>query len=171
MNYKTYAGIGSRQTPVEVLSSMAAFAGNLEKLNWVLRSGGANGADSAFASGVMKNINKEIFLPFKGFNGKNSDLHEPSTEAMQMAESIHPAWHNCSRVARLLHARNSHQIFGQYMDNPVKFVICWTPDGRRTGGTGQALRIAEHFGIPIFDMGHPDFSEKEVEDFVLNYGA
>jgi hypothetical protein len=36
--------------------------------------------------------------------------------------------------------------------------LCWTPDGsldgqgRRVGGTGQALRIAHHHGIPVFNL-------------------
>lgn len=39
-------------------------------------------------------------------------------------------------------------------------VICWTKEGKRGGGTGQALRIAQHFYIPIFDLALPDAGEK-----------
>jgi hypothetical protein len=31
-------------------------------------------------------------------------------------------------------------------------VVCWTKDGKSSGGTGQALRIAEYYSIPIFNL-------------------
>lgn len=31
--------------------------------------------------------------------------------------------------------------------------MCWTPEGKITGGTGQALRIAKHYEIPILNFG------------------
>lgn len=43
-----YTGIGSRQTPPEILKMMTKIATQLESKGWVLRSGGAEGADEAF---------------------------------------------------------------------------------------------------------------------------
>jgi predicted Rossmann fold nucleotide-binding protein DprA/Smf involved in DNA uptake len=48
---KYYAGIGSRETPKEICNKMTEIASLLEKQDFVLRSGGANGADSAFEKG------------------------------------------------------------------------------------------------------------------------
>ena len=48
--------------------------------------------------------------------------------------------------------RNTFQVLGKNLVNPSKFILCWTPNGKITGGTGQALRIAEHFEIPIINM-------------------
>jgi predicted Rossmann fold nucleotide-binding protein DprA/Smf involved in DNA uptake len=42
---KFYAGIGSRETPPDILEWMTSLAANLETMNYVLRSGGAQGAD------------------------------------------------------------------------------------------------------------------------------
>jgi hypothetical protein len=36
---------------------------------------------------------------------------------------------------------------------PSRFVLCWTPEGSGSGGTGQALRIARHYGVQIIDAG------------------
>ncbi len=50
--------------------------------------------------------------------------------------------------------RNVPQVLGRTL-NPQyysKFVIAWTKDGKATGGTGQALRIAEHYNIPIYNL-------------------
>ena len=46
-----YAGIGSRATPGFVLADMTKMAGWLARTGWHLASGGADGADTAFAEG------------------------------------------------------------------------------------------------------------------------
>ena len=56
---KFYAGIGSRETPVNILYMMKKLARALGKSDWTLRSGGAKGADSAFYSGI-KNYHKDL---------------------------------------------------------------------------------------------------------------
>ena len=48
----TYAGIGARNTPPSVLTAMTVMAGWLARQGWRLNSGGAAGADSAFAEGA-----------------------------------------------------------------------------------------------------------------------
>ena len=144
-----YAGIGARATPIEVLAIMTNFATNMELSGFILRSGGADGADSAFEAGVVNNQNKEIYLPWKSFNNNNSPLHGVSKAALEMAAKYHPNWKACSIGARKFHARNCYQMLGYNLKTPVEFVACWTPKGKITGGTGQALRIAEDHGIYI----------------------
>lgn len=153
-----YAGIGSRETPETVLRVMYSTALALSNLGYTLRSGGAPGADTAFEMGAVR---KEIFIPWNGFNGRQSppclcikgiDLRN----AMEMAAEFHPAWHRCSPAARKLHARNCFQVLGKDLSTPVDFVICWTKDGGPTGGTGQAIRIAMHHRIPVFNLFNPE---------------
>ena len=67
-----------------------------------------------------------------------------------MAAEFHPAWDRCSRGARALHARNCHQVLGWDLKTPSEFILCWTKDGKASGGTGQAMRIAKAFNIPIY---------------------
>lgn len=150
MKTKAYAGIGSRRTPPEILDLMVKVGEWLARKGYTLRSGAAQGADAAFERGCdLGNGAKEIFLPWPNFNGHKSTFNNPDPVAMNMAAGYHPAWGNCSQGARKLHARNVHQILGPGLRSPVKFVICWT-DG--TGGTEQALRIARHLDIPIFNL-------------------
>lgn len=146
-----YAGIGSRETPPQVLTCMTKIAHRLHLRGYVLRSGGAGGADLAFESGAGDA--KEIYLPWRNFNGNPSPRYTPSAAAMQMAGDFHPAWERCSPGARKLHARNCHQMLGADLNTPVAFVVCWTPGGHGSGGTGQALRIARAYNIPVFDLG------------------
>ena len=156
---KIYTGISSRETPGEILSLFKKLATYLAKQSYVLRSGGAKGADIAFETGCDKaNGKKEIYVPWRNFEGSNSTLivsNNQSTKPYTIAQQFHPYWHNLSQGARKLQARNTHQILGYDLDNPVfsNFVICWTKSGRGQGGTGQAIRIAKHYNIPVFDAG------------------
>lgn len=150
-----YTGIGSRNTPPDILELMTKIATYLEQQGYTLRSGGANGADSAFEAGVHNPNNADIYLPWKGFNNSSSPLWHIAPRAFEIAETFHPAWDRCSHGARKLHARNVHQVLGFDLVTPTRsdFVICWTPNGELVGGTSQAIRIAHYFGIPVFNLG------------------
>lgn len=140
LKQKRYAGIGSRETPDDILLYMRGIASKLYDLGYELRSGGAIGADSAFESGAHPD-KCEIF--------RASD----ATEAGKvLAAKFHPAWDRCNDYARCLHGRNSMIILGQNLDTPVDFVICWTSNGKAKGGTGLGIRIAEAYNIPVFNL-------------------
>jgi hypothetical protein len=79
-----------------------------------------------------------------------------------IAAKYHPGWDYCKFGAKKLHSRNVHQILGQNLDSPTKFVVGWTPDGattvttNKTGGTGQAIRIAVGYGVEVFNLQRED---------------
>ena len=127
---KVYAGIGSRETPPFILKQMTQIAVELEKIGFILYSGGAEGADLAFEKNVT---NKQVFRP--------RDV-ENDPAAFELAGRFHPAWKRLGNYAKLLHARNGYIVLGVDLESPVDFIVCWTPGGKVTGGTGQALRIA-----------------------------
>ena len=152
-----YAGIGARATPAAVLADMAVMAGWLARTGWHLASGGADGADSAFAAGAPAE-QRTIWLPWRGYNGyRGPECRVLSAAAMaacmEIAASLHPAWERCSPAVRKLHARNAAVLLGEALDRPVDAVVCWTAKGRVTGGTGMGIRIAEARGIPVLNLG------------------
>lgn len=157
----TYAGIGSRSTPPEILTQISRVAGRLSANGYLLRSGGATGADTAFESGA--DMASEIFLPWRRFNDNDSPLFTPSQVAFRLAATLHPAWSRLDGKAQHLMARNCHQILGLDLRSPVDFVVAWTPDGaeteaertRETGCTGQAIALADRNGIPVFNLARP----------------
>lgn len=146
VTYKTYAGIGSRETPQDVLVLMGQIAAKYARCNWILRSGGARGADTAFAVAPRAEL-KQIFLP------KHAETR-PDWHAL--AARFHPAWDKCNYHAKLLHARNGPVVLGENLNDPVQGIVCWTPNAAITGGTGQALRIAAAYGIPVFNMANAE---------------
>jgi hypothetical protein len=165
---KVYTGIGSRETPGEILRTMTSIAQRLSNLGWTLRSGNAPGADQAFALGTEP-TQQHIFLPWPTFEADFLEtwgivpiMRRPGPGAEKIAERFHPRWASLGNGARMLHARNVHQILGPNAEDPIvtKFVICWTPGGEGGGGTGQALRIARSYGVPIFDLARPEDYER-----------
>lgn len=161
---RTYTGIGARRTPLDVLDLMRSLAARLWQAGWVLRSGGAAGADRAFEAGAA-GVGAE-WETYRADGGwcRLADLTPggPTAGAFELAARVHPAWSSCSDRVQVLHARNCHQILGPDLSEPASFVVCWTPDGsldgasREAGGTGQALRVATLHSIPVFNLRRPD---------------
>lgn len=168
MDIVWYAGIGSRETPENILNRMRVIAKHLATTfpNLILRTGGAHGADTAFEAGCLKGNGKvELYLPWNGYNDRynNVVLYEPTYDAIQMAKSFHPAGSRLTQGALKLHGRNSHIVLGKDLDKPVSFVICYTKP--KTGGTSQALRIAESLNIPIINFWY-DSAESQYNEIL-----
>lgn len=157
----TYAGIGSRKTPPRVLDFMQYLGWRLARNGYLLRSGAAAGADTAFETGCTRaQGQKEIWVPWSGFGDRCEPGFVPLEGHFALAQDLHPKWHFLSAAARKLHARNVGQILGADLASPVDFVVCWTPDGcsqdsdrtAATGGTGTAIALASRHGIPVFNL-------------------
>lgn len=151
---------------------MMDMATHLEVDGYTLRSGGADGADLAFEQGVTSL--KDIYLPKRGFNNSDSPLFHVGDDAIALAASIHPAWNNCKAFARLLHARNCYQVLGQNLDDPSDFLICWTENAEKRGGTRTAIVLAERHKVPVLNLGKMETYEHcmdAFEGFYLMYGT
>ncbi len=170
MELLTFTGIGSRQTPKEIIPVIEELSQQLIQLNFTLRSGGANGADSFWEDSYDKfNGNKEIFLPWKNFNNNPSELYDVCPVALKLAEKFHPNWNKLSPAAKKLHGRNCYQVLGKDLKTFSKFVVCWTPDAEMVGGTAQAIRIANYLNIPVFNLADESQKIKLDNYLTLNY--
>lgn len=139
------ACIGSRTAPEDILAKMYALGRWFASQGILVRSGGANGSDKAFVKGVdAGNGPKEIYtaeMPLESW-------------WFACAEHFHPNWPACAEYAKKLHARNTPIVLGpsDVQWNPSNAVVCWTKNGSEYGGTGQGLRIAKYYQIPIFNL-------------------
>lgn len=176
---KIYTGVGSRETPNDILDLMKRIALKFNTLDWICRTGDAKGADHAFRSWARKS---EIYTAW-----------DVDKVALTVAAFFHPSWDFLTYFQKNLQARNLYQITGKdveslheegvlfsveklklfYPKNKLSsLVICWTPDGavtreatsRVTGGTGQVIRIASYLGIPICNLAN-----RESRDKALNF--
>lgn len=173
-----YAGIGSRETPPEILALMAEIARKLASLGWIVRSGGADGADTAFEEAVLPH-QREIYLPWPGFNQRRNGIVASNLphyrEARELTARYHPAssGNGWPRIEKLM-TRNAFQVLGRDLMQPCTFVLCWAPkpkleNGRVidvNGGTGQAVRIAAARGIPVYNLVLPEHRAR-IERFLL----
>lgn len=154
-----YSGIGSRETPAEVLGVMEDAAFRLARIGYVLRSGKAAGADAAFQRGAQKYHKvdparsapsvAEIYIPWKGFKGGEGliDLYDVLPDVLDKqfpgqadmrwdwVKEVHGGWERLSQGARKLHERNIHQLFGPDLGNAYlnqsKFVLYYAPETRK----------------------------------------
>jgi len=165
-----YAGIGARSTPPGILADMTRIAQWLDRTGWHLNSGGANGADRAFADGASPDA-RTLYLPWPGYNGHAGPDCRTLTpgerkSAQELAARLHPAWERCSRGVRALHARNAAIVLGPALNRPVHAVIAWTPRAGIVGGTGIAMRMAERAGVPVLNLAR--YSPRDVCLFLRN---
>lgn len=159
----TYAGIGSRETPSEVLKQMTEIAKELESRGYTLNTGitfggKKEGADKAFSDGATK---KNLFSPEKQGSRKKEQA---------IAKEIHPKPEALSEGGLKLMARNTNQIFGDDLDTPVDFVLFYAKEDisnplRPQGGTGQAVEIARRKGIPTINMADTNW-RNQLEDAI-----
>lgn len=155
------AGIGSRQTPQPILKEMERIGRWCREQGIYVRSGHADGADMAFEKGAEDHCT--AYIPWRGFNKPSKygahlyvldDAHRlAKSRAESSVDQFHPRPQILSAAVRKLMARNYLQVFGAAEEeNPVRMVVCWTPQGLGGGGTGQAIRIAKARNIQVIDL-------------------
>lgn len=153
-------GIGSRETPPEILRAMEYVGQYVARSGGWVRSGHADGADWAFEKGAeSKTI---AYIPWKGFNATKPFLGTSKVitdrESPRLSELVgryHPAPSNLSEGGYKLMLRNGAQVLGVNSDQPSDVIVAYTEEtgkGQFKGGTGQALRIAYNYRIPIINM-------------------
>jgi hypothetical protein len=153
----TYAGIGARATPVDLIKKLSYIAKRLEHQWFHLLTGGADGADTAFLAGTQFFT---VFMPSHYFKQRISNRVEfidcsglPNwNEAIQLAHEHHYNSKLLNEFSLKLVARNAYCILGLDLKTPVDFVLCWTPNAKLVGGTAQALKIANAYSIPVFNL-------------------
>lgn len=175
---RCYAGIGSRETPLYALAVMQFLSNYLSEV-YTVRSGGADGADTAFELASRKN--NEIFLPWYGFSFSGDGFVVNNEKALNIAEllidgkfikNILPIHQQSTERMRQsknesnlkLHRRNCFQVLGGNLNSPVDFLTCWTDDKAiradqtsfKTGGTGTAIRLASQLSIDVFNLSRED---------------
>lgn len=164
---KAYTGVGSRETPDNILRVMEDIGEKLAYAGWTLRSGAADGADTAFEEGCDRvGGAKEVYIAWEGFSGRTSveeGILVPTgalvAKAAQIASQTHPAWDRCSRGAKALHTRNVFQVLGQQLDAPSKMLICYGKLDKRgniQGGTATAWNLACQHDVPCFNLIIPE---------------
>lgn len=178
-----FTGVGHRKgVPDDIRKKAEMLTTWLCQRHVRLRTGDADGMDRIFREAAPKDM-CDFFAPLGRFNPHRdaiiigpSELYNcPYREAVDITANTHPTFHYLGDFERELHIRNVFEVLGPNLDHPADFLICWTKDGaetkttRLTGGTGQAIRIANKYGIPVFNLQRPDF-ESRFSTFIKKLG-
>lgn len=177
--------IGSRRSSAKVNKMCFLIGFLVAQAGYRGRSGGAPGPDTSFEMGMLAYQSLkakypdmpgslasnflDVYLPSYRFANRKADgnrylfLKNQLEQSQEIASQFHQGWGNMSQYVRQLMARNAHQVLGRQLDEADKVVktLCYTPDGASknitsdTGGTGQALRMCNHYGVPIDNIGNP----------------
>lgn len=163
---KFYTLIGSRETPDHKMDQLEELAIKLERMDYALRSGGANGSDSA-AESVTR---KQVFLPWNGFNRHYDNnafgfgyINYQTLGKIEECEALrarHHKWYFSAQKEGVKHLqrRNMHQILGLDLNNASEFVLCYAKqdiergEGHVQGGTGSAVSLALELGLPVCNL-------------------
>lgn len=177
----SYAGVGSRRIAAWFTKQQIKFGAAMAFMGIKLHSGGADGSDTAYEFGAKIAYDflaqkyglppmdygrvMNIYLPWDGFNGRQQASGYISTvhpNAERIAAQYHNYWDDLNYGPKKMMSRNSMQVLGDDLNSPVRFVMAYTPDGAvnasmttsKTGGTGQAIRIADDKGVNIYNISN-----------------
>ena len=169
---KLFAGIGSRTLPEQASARIEKIANFLAQKGVKLSSGGSMGADAIWAK-PFRPEGRRIFLPWNGFNHWVLGPHvhvlteEQYTLCKNVCKLVVPGLLKKPAASQKLLVRNVAIILGANTDEPVDFVMSWTPNGTDSGGTGMAMAVARGYGIPVYNLGNMD---KEMYDSLNTIG-
>lgn len=169
---KYYTGVGSRETPLEMMRLEVEIAGKMLRLGYTGRSGAADGSDNAFYVGYQNAMGNDGFvnyLPYSKFNGychNGKEFVYPGhfanySEAQQIASTVHPLGKKLLTHASLsFHARNVYQVLGDDLNTPSEICFLWAPVKLSLlyaveGGTNTALQLCIRNNIPSINLNIP----------------
>jgi hypothetical protein len=195
-----YAGVGSRETPIEIWKLMYEVGFFMPFLGWGLSSGGAvkqpdtgpevDSADDAFYRGALASpvMNPATMLRIYLINarwehykvnpavGLLNSLDYPETwqEATEIMERARGTLAGLRDAGLKLHTRNVYQVLGHDLKTPVSQLMCYArPIGNKgqvKGGTNTAVQVAVQANIPVMNL-YEDETRQRVEAFVATCRA
>lgn len=177
---KYFTLVGSRKITQQEVQTLTKFSDYLTQYGFILRSGKAEGADTAgeLAFRSWSETSPEIYIPWKNFKGGSPNIGDEivlplPVETLEYVKRIHPAFERLSQGACKLHQRNIHQVLGMDLKTPSKLLIACS-DGyfdkynieRVKGGTSTAWNLATELGIPCINIRNR--SDEEIFEVVDN---
>jgi len=173
--YKAYVGTGNREAPADILDRFYKLGKELEQHGYTLRTGAFEGPDQAFEASTSKH---ELYIPWKGFNNKESKFSFNTKPSLEIAAMFHPTFDGLKPAIQAFLACNARMLLGKDLKSPALFIVCWSEDGAettkdrisKTGNVGHLIAIASAMKIKVFNFARPD-AEQRLKDFLeINHG-
>lgn len=168
--YKPYVGAANKDTPSDVQAKFKLIAAELASHDYTVRTGAMHEVDEIFENVDGK---KELHLPWRDFNNKESKLTFNSPLALYVAKLFQPNFDTMKPFLQAFLAKNARLILGKDLKSRAMFVITWSEDGAetiiektsKTGNVGHLIAIANAMKVPVFNFGKPD-AEKRLRAYL-----
>lgn len=178
---KTYACIGSRETPENIVKLTVKFANILAELGYAIYSGGCplgmdmGGYRGAYSHPTSDKSKNRIYSSWEGMSGfrhcPDMGIYVPQNhfdnfqQAHDLGLKARGSWNGLGRGGIAHHSRNPYQVLGDDLASPVDFVLTWAPYARKgapyvKGGTATAVQIAVDHNIPIYNLIDPELEDR-----------
>ena len=161
MTTNSYTGVGSRETPPDVLILMRRIGYVMAMKGISLRTGEADGADHAFYKGVIDandihgvKFKNEVFVAGgpKEYHYVNDIVNIFSSDLMstapiqgfrETAVRIRGSWDNLSYFGAMCHIRSVAQVLGVDGNSPSRGMICWAKPVNPSKMTDTQIQYVE----------------------------
>lgn len=129
----------------------------------------------ATASQLEVYVSEQRFIKESVLPNKEYSIVMPShleKERMDILRQVMNKSHieACSPYALGMHQRNVHQVLGIDLKSPVDEVHTWCiidKHGEPLGGTRTAIKIAQLYGIPVYNDYDPNYAQSVLSSFTF----
>lgn len=158
--YIAVAMMSNAEPPLLVKEQFKNISEKLKANGYTIRVAGGN-SEADDAARDAAGVKMEEYLPWKGFNNRESGFAFSDESSIEQACKFHPAASNMKDAAKKFLSRNYRMVQGKNLKSSVKFIVIWSDDGAsklgektfKTGNVGHMLSIAAGTKTPIFNIG------------------
>lgn len=170
--YKPFAISLNPDAPDDLNVVMEKVSNLLNNNGYTVRLGGNKGLEEI---PEQKFTRKELHLPWRGFNEKESKSTFNAKEAYVLAKQCSPVYDKLPDVVKAFLARNVRLILGRQLNSPLLFLITWSKDGCeaaknrsiKTGNVGHVIAMADLMHVPVFNLANENAISR-LESYVLD---
>lgn len=163
--YKPYAVVGNKEFPTDLIPKLTSIVKKLDSLGYTARTGSMKGLD-VLVEEMTTNV--ELQLPWKNFNDKESKNTFSSPEILAIAKSLQPGFDDLALPIKGFLAKNVRVLLGSKGISRAVFLLCHSEDGvdtarqvtSRTASAGHAIKVADKFNIPVFNLKNANVEEQ-----------
>lgn len=159
--YKPFALAFNQDIPESITPVLEAMVNKLNELGYTARLGGNLNLEELIEQKMER---KEVHLPWRDFNKKESKLTFNTKPSFILAKQFSPVYDRLPDAVKAMLARNVRLILGYNLKSPLLFLITWSRDGvesakhrtAQTGNVGHVIAMADMLRVPIFNISRSD---------------
>ncbi len=145
--------------PAQKLDELCAIVKRFSEFGYTLRIGGGNEFEMALEPHAQR---LELYLPWKGFNQRESKFSYNSESAKQLAALFHPGFEQLNYPIQAFIARNVRMMVGSNLKSPTLALIVYSEDGatklqdigQKTATARTVITLANYLRIPVFNLAN-----------------